>query len=352
MTKPDQPTRTPPPRTTSIPAPGKRTPPHEQRDDLGEGLFNVAWALPRTCQIPTLTRRAAALLIDLAIGSPMVLLAFALTEVSTGFALRKYDLMMRSLVLAVTLYAAYFALWESSSTRATPGKILTDLRVSTATEKPLTFASAMLRFWLSLVTALTLNAGLWLAWRDPRGRALHDRWSASTVVAHHLTPGQLRSASRGPRRIDLAALVLASVLGYGIVVDMAPTFVRQLRTADRLDAALAEVLPVLAVQGANPDDESWPPALRRASEATAELGVTLEIDRSGATLRARLEEDPSGPGSHPVSLRLERSDDGTSGTEWSCRARGLAMYALPTHCRELLLSPANIVPVPDRNDLP
>ena len=341
MNTPESPRPAPSPPTSAPPPLRRRAPRRERREDLEDCFFDVVWPLPRTLSFPTLTRRVAALGLDLVIALPTVLLAIALASALSGATLYRYDACVRFAAVTVLLYAIYFAYWESSPERATPGKMLLDIRVVTAGDRPLTFAAAIIRYALRLATLLTLNAGLWLAWRSPRGQALHDRWCGTFVVAHHVMPGQLRRAARPSRLCDLAVAAATSVVAYALVFQLAPAILREVDLADRLESAIADVTPALrdgALVGSNGD---WSPRLREASDAVGALHLALDVDAEGRRLvlrapAAMMDDDSGRERLVPPSIRLERAATPTDGegVSWSCRALALPFYARPSYCRD------------------
>lgn len=291
--------------------------------------------LPRTVYYPSLARRMAAVGLDLVIGCPLLLLGFLASQASTGFELARLDAVVRAAVLGLLLFSAYFTFWESSPTRATPGKILLDLRVATCKDAPLSPADAMGRFWLRVLTVLTCNAGLWFAWRDERGRALHDRWTGSTVVAHHVTTGDLRGFARlrVPQWRDAGTALGASFLAYALVASAIPERLQQLRWADEFSVVLEELNPVLSTGELIPDGKTWSSGLREAGEAAQAHGIALDTQGQGlrVVLRARAAADAE----QAPKIMLARHDltDGT--LLWSCQTQGLNFYAVPRSCREL-----------------
>ncbi len=85
---------------------------------------------------------------------------------------------------ALTLIAAwlYFAYLESSRWQATIGKRILGLLVFTTDEGRLSFQEASKRFWMKMLSALSLCLGFLLAFRDLKRRMLHDRLSNSLVL--------------------------------------------------------------------------------------------------------------------------------------------------------------------------
>ena len=322
--------------TTSARAAERASRRRRERDG-DEHFFEVEWPLPASACYPTLARRAAALGIDFLIGLPMVPIAFIASDGFSGFSLDKYDCAVRSIVMIMPLYATYFALWESSQTRASPGKIMLDLCVARPGDKPLSFADSFIRCFASLVSLVTLNAGAWLSWRDPRGQALHDRLFDTVVVASHVTPGKLRTTVRAPMRNDFVWAAVSSAIAYAFVFQLLPGLVSELRLSDRFDAATIEIDAMLAAGAPLGEQRDWSPAMRDASEKAAALGLRIDVDASGPTIVvSALEASTGGDGwsaAERPSLRFERSV-GPANAGWTCALHGFAWYASPRQCRQ------------------
>lgn len=77
---------------------------------------------------------------------------------------------------------AYFALFESSPMRATVGKYALGLYVADKHGDPITFRRATARYWLKLLSTLTLMVGWLLAAFTPRKQALHDLLAGTLVL--------------------------------------------------------------------------------------------------------------------------------------------------------------------------
>jgi uncharacterized RDD family membrane protein YckC len=77
---------------------------------------------------------------------------------------------------------AYFALFESSPMRATVGKYALGLYVSDVHGDPITFRRATARYWLKLLSSLSLMVGWFLAAFTPRKQALHDLLAGTLVL--------------------------------------------------------------------------------------------------------------------------------------------------------------------------
>jgi len=77
---------------------------------------------------------------------------------------------------------AYFALLESSPAGATLGKIVLGLRVTDTRGDPISFARASIRYWLKILSTLTLMIGWLMAGFTPRKQALHDLLAGTLVL--------------------------------------------------------------------------------------------------------------------------------------------------------------------------
>jgi len=77
---------------------------------------------------------------------------------------------------------AYFALMESSPIGGTVGKIALDLYVTDAHGDPISFGRASWRYWLKLLSTLTLMVGWLMAAFTPRKQALHDVMAGTLVL--------------------------------------------------------------------------------------------------------------------------------------------------------------------------
>lgn len=77
---------------------------------------------------------------------------------------------------------AYFAVCESSPLRGTVGKHALGLYVADVHGDPITFGRASARYWLKVLSSLTLMAGWLMAAFTPRKQALHDLLAHTVVL--------------------------------------------------------------------------------------------------------------------------------------------------------------------------
>ena len=138
-------------------------------------------------------RRLAAYLIDeVLLLSVQTALATAVLVIAPNDLLRVAEDL--SPLLAVIVWAAYlspvfsalswayFALLESSPAGATVGKIVLGLRVTDTRGDPISFARASFRYWLKVLSTLTLMTGWFMAGFTPRRQALHDLLAGTLVL--------------------------------------------------------------------------------------------------------------------------------------------------------------------------
>ena len=96
--------------------------------------------------------------------------------------LLRHELGTGGALLAVVVDWIYFAGLESSSSRATFGKMVVGVTVSDQGGNQISFGRATGRYFAKIISALTLGIGfLMVAWTD-RKRGLHDMIAGTVVV--------------------------------------------------------------------------------------------------------------------------------------------------------------------------
>ena len=98
-----------------------------------------------------------------------------------------YGLLNFALV-AAALSWAYFALFESSPMQGTVGKYAVGIYVTDRYGDPINFWRASARYWLKVLSNLTLGVGWLLAAFTPRKQALHDLFAGTLVVSRQGYP--------------------------------------------------------------------------------------------------------------------------------------------------------------------
>lgn len=85
-------------------------------------------------------------------------------------------------VMTVVMLWFYFALFESSSKQATPGKMAFHIIVTDLNGNRISLGRASGRFWAKLVSGLTIGIGYLMAGFTQKKQALHDMIAGTLVV--------------------------------------------------------------------------------------------------------------------------------------------------------------------------
>jgi uncharacterized RDD family membrane protein YckC len=116
-------------------------------------------------------------------------------------------------MVSAALSWAYFALFESSPMQGTVGKYAVGIYVTDRHGDPITFWRASARYWLKMLSNLTLGVGWLLAAFTPRKQALHDMFAGTLVlgrqdyrVAAHVPGAGLADYWDGRRWVTSATL--------------------------------------------------------------------------------------------------------------------------------------------------
>jgi uncharacterized RDD family membrane protein YckC len=124
-------------------------------------------------------RRLAAYLID---GALLSAVQFVLATGVFMMAPRDLRTIANLAPVSAAMSWAYFALFESSPMRATVGKYALGLYVSDTHGDPITFRRATARYWLKILSSLSLLVGWFMAAFTPRKQALHDMLAGTLVL--------------------------------------------------------------------------------------------------------------------------------------------------------------------------
>jgi uncharacterized RDD family membrane protein YckC len=151
-------------------------------------------------------RRSAALLIDgLLIGAAMMVVQVVLGLGALGrFADGSANVgaivgsMMMLMLIAIVGQWLYFALFESASAQATPGKRALGIKVVDETGGRIGFGRASGRYFGKIVSGMIFNIGYMLAGWTERKQALHDMMAGTLVVFRDVSPGQPLPQARPP----------------------------------------------------------------------------------------------------------------------------------------------------------
>ncbi len=76
----------------------------------------------------------------------------------------------------------YFVLFECSRIQATPGKLICGIRITTLDGRRISFAKALSRYFMRILSALFLCIGFIIILFDEKRQGLHDKWTGVLVV--------------------------------------------------------------------------------------------------------------------------------------------------------------------------
>ncbi|HBE76446.1 MAG TPA: hypothetical protein DDW65_01495 [Firmicutes bacterium] len=153
-------------------------------------------------------RRAGALMLDLLILSAFVaILAGVIGGIIYGMSwLGHHGVDFRIIgsfaigfgaVFAVALSGVYFIGFESSKYRATFGKRIMSLYVTTKEGGTVSRGRAVIRYWGKMLSVLILFGGFWMVGWQKKKRTLHD-YLAGTFVLYQIRPKSQRKLEPEP----------------------------------------------------------------------------------------------------------------------------------------------------------
>jgi uncharacterized RDD family membrane protein YckC len=111
-------------------------------------------------------------------------------------------------VLVLVASWLYFAITESSTWRASIGKILLGLAVTDYEGRKISFGRATARYFASIISYLLILLGFVAAGFTPRKQALHD------VIAHTVVVRSVRQGNDGKDQNKIRRLVLGIIAGF------------------------------------------------------------------------------------------------------------------------------------------
>lgn len=125
-------------------------------------------------------RRVVAAIID----SVILQAITALVGVIAVFGLGKNFPVALFVPLIALIAILYFALFESSSRRATPGKMIAGIQVTDLSGNRISFVRALGRYFAKILSALILCIGFLMAAFTQRKQALHDMVAGTVVITY------------------------------------------------------------------------------------------------------------------------------------------------------------------------
>lgn len=152
--------------------------------------------------------RAGAFIIDL-----VIVYASLFVCTLAGAALERISGTLSALfiVAIIVLLLFYWAIFESSSRQATPGKMLMGIKVTNLSGERIGFWHAFARHICRYVSALPLYIGFIFAGFTARRQAFHDMIAGTLVVRNHVEPADVVEAN--PGATQPGGVLLAVVIG-------------------------------------------------------------------------------------------------------------------------------------------
>jgi len=183
-------------------------------------------------------RRCAALVIDSLLLGAVLALAQWLWVLQVGAAANTAGvgldtaMLLPVMVAGVVLQWLYFALFESSRSQATPGKLALGIKVVDGSGRRIGFGRASGRFFGKFLSGAILNVGYMLAGWTARKQALHDMLAGTLVVFRAVQPDRPRPTVRPPMPwygwvlnvlliASMAALVVAALVSIAMLGEIA-----------------------------------------------------------------------------------------------------------------------------------
>ncbi|MBN8549940.1 MAG: RDD family protein [Deltaproteobacteria bacterium] len=172
-------------------------------------------------------------------------------------------------LLSLLLGLVYFAAFESSSFRATPGKIIMQAYVGNENAEPISFGRALFRNLAKVVSAIPLGLGYVMAAFSARKQALHDH-IASTLVLRE--PGATVSRFVG----GLIILFILNVVEISMARRAQQAYdLRPRLQIDGLSSSEPAPEAYVAPEEITPAEELPPTALPEESEADSQPSPNL-----------------------------------------------------------------------------
>lgn len=126
---------------------------------------------------------------------------------SSIFELREWDLRSTVIMLSIKLVVAlaYFAGFEASALRATPGKLLAGLQVTDMAGERISFSRAAARLLVKVLSGAAAGLGYALAGFTRHRQALHDLIASTLVVRRRGCCAHIGGAPLGVHQVPRIA---------------------------------------------------------------------------------------------------------------------------------------------------
>ena len=263
-------------------------------------------------------------------------LAEFLVRTLSAFGWRSYA---TSLAIGATCVVpiVYFALFEGSSLKASPGKRLLGLRVTDMRGAPLDRVTAALRAMVAFLLAMPLGAGFLAAIANAKHQSAHDRSLKTLVLRKHGDGILSGSLSRWESPIVIVAslvLLLPFVFAaYLAVMSMVAPTIRDYQRANRIADAIASVAPLQSfieqhIRTAKAYPGRLDDGLLEQTSKAARSIVAYNAANGVLTVNLGLTETGA---MAVISLYPIPSRDGN--VQWNCSAFSIPERLLPEACR-------------------
>jgi len=124
----------------------------------------------------TFWERLAAILID------GFILSFACRILGIDVSKGASEIGVGGSLIQVAIYAAYFALMESSKYQATVGKMIMKIKVTDENFNRIDLSRALGRYFAKILSAIILFIGYLMMLDSPKSQCLHDRLAHTLVI--------------------------------------------------------------------------------------------------------------------------------------------------------------------------
>jgi uncharacterized RDD family membrane protein YckC len=234
--------------------------------------------------------------------------------------------------LAVAIPWLYFAGFESSAAKATPGKRQLSIIVTDAKGARISFARASLRFVGKIPLLATFGLALFTIYLDPRRRALDDMIAGTRVLDAEA------AAPAGPRpwwRKAIVPVIVIGVVGWlgKTALDAQNDFHQRSRITmamapgENARSLVTEFYQRTGKLPQNSAEAGLPPASDSATEALSSVAI-----RDDGLVVITLARNHDWPNGGEITFVPARTPDGKS-LKWRCHST-MPAKIIPAACRD------------------